>query len=131
MIKVENNKKGIILFIVLGTILIVTILANVIIGIMLSQSRLTHHQVSRIQAYYAAWGGVNLAYEKMRTGDPNWIVGTTHRPADPDWNDSNWPTAVRQDGFVVNIVSAGGPQCTPTPSGVQACIIATVDYTIR
>ena len=53
---------------VLGMILIVTILATVILSIILNQSRITHHQVSRIQAYYAAQAGMNLALERLRTG---------------------------------------------------------------
>ena len=63
------KEKGIVLFIVLGTILLVIVLANAILSMISSQSRLTHHQVSRIQAYYAAQAGMNLAIEKLRIGD--------------------------------------------------------------
>lgn len=70
----ESNKRGVVLFIVLATLMIVIVLANVILNIMSSQSRLTHHQVSRIQSYYAAQAGMNLALERLRTG--NWIEGS-------------------------------------------------------
>ena len=60
-----SQKQGAILLMVLGTILVVVILASVILSIILSHSRLTHHQVSRIQAYYAAQAGVNLAIENL------------------------------------------------------------------
>lgn len=63
-----NDKRGFILFIVLSTVLIVAMLAGVILSMISSQSRLTHHQVSRIQAYYAAKAGMNLAFERLRTG---------------------------------------------------------------
>jgi len=54
---------------VLGTIFIVTILGTVILAIITSQSRLMHHQVSRIQASYAAQAGMNLAFERLRNGN--------------------------------------------------------------
>ena len=73
MFSLRTNIKGIAISLVLGTLLVVVILANVILSIILSQSRLTHHQVSRIQAYYAAQAGMNLAFEQLRTG--NWSTG--------------------------------------------------------
>lgn len=75
-------KKGVALFIVLGTILIVVILANVVLNIILSQSRLTHHQVSRIRAYYAGLAGMNFALEQLRTG--TWPYSTTYCLRNPN-----------------------------------------------
>ncbi len=69
-----RQNKAVVLLFVLGTILVVVILANVVLRIMLNQSRLTHHQVSRIQAYYAAHAGIVDALEKLRTGD--YVLGT-------------------------------------------------------
>src|SRR3989338_4970543 len=66
------HKKGTALFIVLATILIIVVLANVILAIISSQSRLTHHQVSRIQAQYAAQAGLVYTLEQLRLG--NWKV---------------------------------------------------------
>lgn len=68
------NRRGVVLFIVLGTLLVVVVLANVILGLILSQTRFTHHQVSRIQAYYAAQAGMNLALDNLRTS--TWTNGT-------------------------------------------------------
>lgn len=62
------SKKGTALFIVLATVLVVVILTNIILNIVSSQTRLTHHQVSRIKAYYAAQAGMVYALEKLRTG---------------------------------------------------------------
>ena len=76
MLKTSNpNNKGIVLLIVLATLLVVTILGNIILNTVLSQSRLTHHQISRIRAYYATQAGMNYAIEMLRLGnwtpDPN------------------------------------------------------------
>jgi hypothetical protein len=62
------NKKSVALFIVLVTLFLVIVLARVLLSIFLSHGRLTHHQISRIQAYYASMAGVNYAYESLRTG---------------------------------------------------------------
>ena len=70
------NKKGIALLMVLVTLLVVVALANVIMNIALSQTRLTHHKISRIRAYYAAMAGVKLAYENLRT--LSWVYNTTY-----------------------------------------------------
>lgn len=69
----NRNKQGIVMFIVLATVLVVILLANILLGLVSSQSRLTHHQVSRIQAYYAAKSGINYAIEQLRLG--NWLAG--------------------------------------------------------
>jgi Tfp pilus assembly protein PilX len=68
MSKPRIAKKGAALLFVLGTLLIVTILANVIMGIMLSQSRITHHEISRIRAYYAASALMNYTLDMLRVG---------------------------------------------------------------
>jgi len=67
-----DKKKGVILFIVLATILVVAILSGVILSIISSQSRLTHHQVSRIKAFYAGKGMMNYTLEMLRKG--NWVL---------------------------------------------------------
>jgi hypothetical protein len=60
--------KGIVLFLVLGTILMAIVLANIILTIISNQARLTGHQLGRIQAYYASMAGINLAYERLMNG---------------------------------------------------------------
>jgi Tfp pilus assembly protein PilX len=76
MLKSKSARRGVALFIVLGTILIVVILANVVLNIILSQSRLTHHQISRIRAYYAGLAGMNYALEQLRTGA--WVYSSNY-----------------------------------------------------
>jgi Tfp pilus assembly protein PilX len=68
MLKANTKEKGVVLAIVLSTIFIVIILANILMTIISSQSRLTHHKVSRIQAYYAGQAAMNYAFEQIRTG---------------------------------------------------------------
>lgn len=68
MLNFSRQKKGVALLIVLGALLIVIGLAGVIMKIMLSQSRLTQHQVNRIKAFYAAQAGVNYTLEALRAG---------------------------------------------------------------
>lgn len=72
------NKKGIALFIVLGTLLLIVVLANIILAIILSHSRLTHHQVSRIQAQYASMAGINYALEMLRLNSAPWTTAGTY-----------------------------------------------------
>ncbi|MBU0503961.1 MAG: hypothetical protein ABH882_05855 [Candidatus Omnitrophota bacterium] len=62
------SQKGVALLLVLSSLLIVAILANIVLGFILNQARLTKHRVSRIQAYYAAQMGVVYAREKLRSG---------------------------------------------------------------
>ena len=69
------------MFIVLGTILVVVILANIALNIMLSQSRLTNHEINRIRAYYSGLAGMNLALEHLR--QDNWNYRETYCLRDP------------------------------------------------
>jgi len=71
--KSRFKKKGVVLLIVIGTLLVVASLAAVILSLILSHARLTYHQTSRIRAYYAAFAGMNLARENLRTG--TWATG--------------------------------------------------------
>ncbi|MGA2775457.1 MAG: hypothetical protein ABSE81_05290 [Candidatus Omnitrophota bacterium] len=71
MLKAGN--KGIVLFIVLMTVILVIILGNIILGLMFGQNRFTHHKVSRIQAYYAGLAGIRYADEMLRTNVSTWI----------------------------------------------------------
>lgn len=67
--KISVNNKAVALLLVLATIVIVAILASVALRLILNQFRLTHHQVSRVRAYYAGLAGMHLALEKLRLED--------------------------------------------------------------
>ena len=96
MFKIRFKKKGVVLLIVLGTLLVVVSLAIAILSLILSHARLTHHQTSRIQAYYAALAGMNLARENLRNG--TWGTDTYHLCksgcSSPDVNDWDIPYPV-------------------------------------
>lgn len=66
----DRKRQGIALFIVLGIIMVVVVLATVILRVTSTQSRLTHHQIERIRAYYADKAGMNLAFYNLNKG--NW-----------------------------------------------------------
>ena len=126
--KQKQDKKGIVLLIVIGTVFIVIFLANVVLSIITSQSRLTHHQVSRIQAHYAAMAGVNYALEQLRTG--TWKAGTDCTPAtipacSPQLDLSNdfKPASIKSVSIVIR--QSASPGCP----GNSACVSATTDYT--
>lgn len=65
----KGRRKGVAMFMVLATILIVVVLANVALTIVSNQGRLTRHEVGRIQAYYAAKAGLEYTMMKIKVGD--------------------------------------------------------------
>jgi len=71
----KDTRKGVVLLIVLATILVVAVLAGVILGIITNQYRLSHHNTSRIRAYYAAKGIMNYAQDMLRKG--TWVIDAT------------------------------------------------------
>ena len=152
------NKKGIALLAVLVTLLIVAAFANVAMNITLSQSRLTRHKVSRIQAYYATTAGVNYALDKLRRADDpfNWPIPTAANPvvshymcrtAPPCFGDA---ASIQEPGLstaiefvLIRVAIAGAPtnnpvvttpplwpQCNP-PAGVNTCVNARAVYTFQ
>jgi len=128
------DKKGVALFMVLATILIVIVLANIVLTIISSQSRLTHHKVSRVQAYYAAQAAINYAMYKLKIGPPptGWSVGVSCLPTSGDGGcdlpaDSNFPASIIQP-VKIFIRPAGSAGCTNSP-GSTACVSATAIYT--
>ncbi len=116
------GKRGVILLIVIGTILLVSVLAAVILSIITSQSRLTQHQISRIQAYYAAMAGGNYAMENLRTG--NWTTASYI----PTLSDTSFPSSIPSQSVSIVINPSGVSGCTP-PSGSTACVSVTANYT--
>ena len=119
--KLKN--RGVALLIVLGTIFIVVLLANIALNLMVSQTRFTQHKVGRIQAEYAAWAAINYAQEMLRSGA--WNSGTC--PADPACtiNDANFPGSIL--GVLVSFTNPGVGVCA-APVGCF-CVSAWVQYT--
>jgi Tfp pilus assembly protein PilX len=114
-------------------------LANIILSVVSSQSRLTHHQISRIQAFYAAQAGVNYAREMIRLNNSTWVpenVGATVTEVKgricrdttdcgsgftgPKVSEASLPTTVRWVEVTIGKIGSG-------VSGTRE-IKATVDY---
>jgi len=122
------NKRGIVLFIVLGMLMVVLALTVIILNIINNQFRLTHHQTSRIQAHYAAQAGVNYALDRIRVA--TWTIGqncwTTACSLLSD--DADFPPNITAVNIIIR--PANTSQCpNPPVSNGGACISATATYT--
>lgn len=113
---------------VLLTLLIVVIFANVILALISSQSKLTHHQVSRVQAQYASMAGITYALERLRIGSYTFGVHCLP-PSGCLINDPTFPKTIVGSQVRVILRPLGSSGCTATPPGVQGCVSASVDYT--
>ena len=67
-----SARSGMALYLVLAVLMVVTLVAGMFLNLILSQSTLTHHQVSRTQAYFAGRMGMNYAIEMLRQNDTDW-----------------------------------------------------------
>ena len=129
------DKRGIILFIVIGIIMVVVILSTVTLRIVAIHSRLIHHQVSRVQAMYAAKAGIVYALEKLRLGDWVYTVSPAHNDCagsgDCPVTDSGFPSSIKS---VMVIFCPSGSKCPPAlnyctpPPGYSFCINSTADF---
>ncbi|TBR15717.1 hypothetical protein EPO66_05590 [bacterium] len=131
-------KKGIVFYMVLATIIIVVLLSIAILTMTLSQSRLTHHQAGRIQAYYAAQAGMVYTYERLRQG--LWTSGSCTDAVPCYINDTEFPkTIISFDAdptHKVRVVFCPSATYCPnvnrnctTPAGINFCIYITSLYT--
>ena len=64
------GRQGVALVTVLAFVLVLTILAGVLLGLMTNQIRISEHQIRRIKAYYAAWAGLVHNFERLRKNQP-------------------------------------------------------------
>lgn len=134
------NKKGVILFIVIVIIIMVSIMSTIILRIVSSQSRLSHHQVSRIQAQYAAKAALIYALDKLRRNDASWSATTPVNPVEkrmckevagpncntPDITEPDLPSSVQYVDITVYDPAAAAPN--QGISGTRK-ITATAEYT--
>lgn len=127
MFSLSFGKRGIVLFITLGTLLVVVAFANVIMSIITSQGRLTQHQAGRIQAYYASQAGMNYGLERLRAG--SWTSGVDCLPANGGCdlpNDTQFPRSIVQP-VKIFIRPFASLNCS-APAG-SSCVNATATYT--
>lgn len=99
------------LYLVLAVLIITAIIAGMVLSLILSQSRLTHHTVSRVQAYYAARMGMNYAIEMLSNNDSVWSnsgtyticrSGCTHDEPDLPFSIKGITVAVGDEGSGLN-----------------------------
>lgn len=129
------NKKGVILFLVIIVVILAAILATSILRIISSQSRLTHHQISRTQGQYAAKAAVIYAMDKLRRNDdPSWSATTPAAPVTKtmcrsgcDVNEPDLPNSIQR----INITIYDPADPHPEHQGISGTrkITATADYT--
>ncbi len=118
---------------VLTTLLVAAILGAILMNFMASQARLTHHQVSRIQAYYAALAGMNYAYERLRTGAWTAVNCPAGAPCHLNTLDANFtatfPGSISD--VEITLVPFNTAPCInpPAPLGINACIYSQAIYT--
>lgn len=108
----NRSKEGAILFIVVGIIMVVSVLAIAMLRIITSQSRLTHHQVSRIQSQYAAKAAVIYALDKLRRNDdPAWPASgqfsKTMCRSGCDINEPSLPYSIQRIDITVYDIGTG------------------------
>jgi len=103
--------------------MVVVVLSTVILRVATVHARLTHHQVTRIQAQYAAKAGVIFALEKLRKADASWSATTPAVPvvkrmcravstpycAAPDVTESGLPSFIQYVDITVYDPAAGAP----------------------
>lgn len=130
-----HGNKAVALLIVLAAVVMVVLMANMVLNIVANQARMDQYKLSRIQAYYAAQAGANLAREMLRSGAAHWplpAVGGSyiHRICNGcvigpgDVNEPNLPDSVRS----VIITVSDPALCPGSPAGLQACIRVTANY---
>jgi Tfp pilus assembly protein PilX len=111
----KRANRGMLLFIVIGIILIVVVLSTALLRVVSNHKRLTHHQVSRIQAFYAAKAGVMYALDKLRRNDDAcWPAsGTIDRIMYPsgatgcNFNEPALPSSVKEVDIHVDPIDSG------------------------
>lgn len=139
----ENRYKGAALYLVIGTLIIVVILARVILSIILNQATISRHHSTRIQAYYAAQAGMNYALEQLRTG--TWYYNSAEDNScptasggcdipEPEFPSQILPFSGEEQQFKV-VFCPSGVTCAPSfqsctpPAGYNFCINISVKYT--
>lgn len=125
-----KRQKGTVLVLTLGVILVVVALSVIIISYLLSQSRLTKHQVDRTKARYAAQAGITYALEMLRTNQDGWVPtpgsSLKKKICPQQYNNPSDPCHVVDPDMPYNVtITIGGT------GGVYGTtpVNATVDYT--
>ena len=63
-------KKGVVLVVVIGVMLVIFTLAVAALFLMTQESRIAEHKIKRTKAFFAAQAGMVYALEQLRNGNP-------------------------------------------------------------
>ncbi len=69
-------KKGVVLVVVMGVVMVMCILALASMFLMTQESRIAEHKIKRNRAFYSAQAGMVLALDQLRLGA--WVPGNTY-----------------------------------------------------
>ena len=128
----KRNKEGTILFIVVAIIMVVSVLATAMLRTIANQSRLTHHQVSRIQAQYAAKAGMVYALDRLRLGTWTFAPSSCPNPLGCAVVDPSFPPSIQSVTVIfcpAGIICKGSTVACNPPAGLNFCINSVFDYT--
>ena len=114
-------RKGVILVVVMGVMVVLSALALIALYYMTNESRIAEHKIKRMRAIFTAQGGIVHAFERLRR------EGTA--PAKLAQINQDKPAL---NGLTADIqVTKRGPnQNSPCPSTAPSdfCVSSTVDY---
>ena len=107
------RRKGVVLVVVIGVLIVVFTLALVAMYIMTQDARVAEHKIRRVRALFAARAGMIHALEQARTGNANYTctAGTCGESINIGSGITGYPVG----GIPVNIVFHGattGPMNT-------------------
>lgn len=112
----KKEKKGVVLIVTFGIMLVIIILALAVVGLMRQQGRLTEHHIRRRRiGMAAAQAGMVHAYERLRRGDT------------PSTINSSSPLTVGDYSVNISVLQRGSPGC-PLTAPSEYCIRASVNY---
>jgi len=131
MLRSNSPAKGVALIAVLTVLLVVAILGSIMAMLMSSQGTLTHHQVQRVRASYAAQAGINLAYSKLCQGlwayNTNYAINCTSAACTGAV--TNPANRFSDPGIPFEVIIRVGPVVVGGPRPGTASIDASVNYT--
>jgi Tfp pilus assembly protein PilX len=135
--EILSGRKGIALLIVLCSIVIVAILANIILSVALNQARLTKHRISRVQAYYAAQMGMVYGIEKVKNGwtgagEDRWYIykkdACSSAPLPAQCTEEHWLPPSILNVTIVRKQDSSGPYVGPLYYNISANATYTYNY---
>lgn len=126
-------KKGLVLIMVCGVMIVITILAVAALNIMTVESRTAEHKLRRIRAYFAAQAGAIDTLERLRRGERNVPAAggsDTYTLAAVNGGNivNNYDPRIVLVARGANTVQGGINYNCPAGAPSPTCVFSTVDY---